>query len=212
MAPSEGVAEARWRLPDTAADAPVRHVILKRRLPLSVRVVAEALEVPVEELLCLSRGREMRLVLESDWAERSTERLAECLSSVSLHGQATARFRSVESEGRNDDMASDRDGVGETSDVPLLICGIGQEVEHRAVVPKVEHGVEAVFEYVLLDPCDVVRSVAESTARVSGCDGGHVEDSEIRVSLTEEVIHQFRGTAADVHDCRIRSKSGGRDE
>ena len=68
----------------------------------------------VEELLGYARWSVVYFSLKSHCLEARSEGLAEHLWSISLDGQAAARFGSVEAERRDDDMASDWDGVIET--------------------------------------------------------------------------------------------------
>jgi hypothetical protein len=107
-----------------------------------------------------------------------------------LLGQAAAPVGSVESERRDDDVASWGDGVVKAVYVSLPICGLGQEVEYRTVVPHINGWVKAMLQHVAHDPRHLACSIPESAARRMPMCRGQVEDRDIRVAPVEEVIHQ----------------------
>ena len=98
-------------------------------------------------------------------------------------------------------------------DVPVatLIDFVGQEVQHRPVVPDIEDPPRRVIPNIGIHPLHWRRVVPQPFLRDAQRRGRHVHHGEIVVAAREQVIDQTRCPATDVDDAGGGVHPGGVD-
>lgn len=119
-----------------------------------------------------------------------------------------AMRRSVGREARYDDVASSLDGSPGFCDVGSAVSGIGEKMEDSSIMPHIVHPPwEYRAENIGLEPRNMRRALAQPVLRHSQRGSRNVEHRQVPVIVVKEIIDQRRGTAADINDMRIQTRS-----
>ena len=128
-------------------------------------------------------------------------------------GKTAALCRTVGCEGGEDDVATGAEGGGNLLDVGGALGGVSEEVKDGAVVPDAvavlrELGCEEVDG----EPVDLCCTGAEACASVVERLLGDVENGEVGVAGSEEVVDERGLAGADVEDGRREIGGDAADE
>ena len=115
--------------------------------------------------------------------------------------QSAARLRTIRPEGRHDDVTARLDREGDLADVSCPIFGLGQEVEHRSVMPKIVPGNRQLdLGDVAGDPMHGGGGRAKPGLRHLDGRLRNVEHCHVTISACDKVIDQGRLPATDIND------------
>ena len=167
--------------------------------------VKEVATVPVPR-------RGMRVEETALEGEPRSEQCPERLRRMAEDRQAAAASRSVEREGREDDMAGGLKRGPEGVDVPLLVGRRGQEVKHGPVMPERVTAGGAKLENIAFDPGRLGGSGSESPLGGPERRGGDIEYREVGETGVQQVVDEGGGPAPDIENRGIGTETGGVDE
>ena len=132
---------------------------------------------------------------------------------VALDGEAAAPGGAIGRKGGEDHVAAGTECACDLLDVGRAIVGRGEEVKDGAVMPETEVVLrEFCGEDVGGEPGDLCCGGAEAGARVIECMFGDVEDGEVGVADSEEIVDERGLAGADVEDWGSEVRRGAADE
>jgi len=91
---------------------------------------------------------------------------------------------------RDDDTPSRLHGLSKPSDVLLMVCRAGQEVEDGTIVPNVHGRYWPITGHVRFDPLDAIRLGSQPCLRAVECRTRDVEHADASDALAEDEIHE----------------------
>jgi hypothetical protein len=122
--------------------------------------------------------------------ETGAEQSADLRLRVAPNREPTAASGTFWPECRKDEMTPRPEGSPKHAEIALAVVSFREEVEDRSVVPDRERTGGSKAGDVGLDPGDTSGRVAEASAGVVKSACGDVENAEVRVACTEQMIDE----------------------
>ena len=125
---------------------------------------------------------------------------------VAYNIEAAAASRSVESEARDDDVASGRNSAEHLSDILLPVFGLRQKMKHRPVMPDVVSCFGKLrVEYVGGHPMHAIGSFTQTLSRDCERRRSNVENRHVAIAGVEKPVNQSGCATADVDYWTVES-------
>ena len=147
----------------------------------------------------------MRLRQRSDRGRVVAEFVGQRFRGIADDRQPAASSRSVRGERRHDDVATRLHGAGQMPQVRLAIDGIGQEMEHGAIVPDVYRVGLPVIRDVRFEPAGDDCVGAEPDLRAIERRAGHVQYADAAETLRQEMVDEPGIPASNIDQSSARA-------
>lgn len=142
----------------------------------------------------------MQLPPRTDRLDTCPERRAQLLRAVAGGRQTRATVGAVGRERPDHDRGAGLERSVEDFPVSRLIRGVGEEVEHRPVMPDLVPLHRSPRQQIRDHPLNLLGALTETPPGLGKTDVGHVEHRHIRVPPAQQCIHQPRCTGTNVDD------------
>ena len=149
-----------------------------------------SLPPPIQELLNRSHWCAVLFNLMHSKRETGAEQRAHLTLRVAPNREPTAASGAFWPECRKDEMTPRPEGSPKHAEIALAVVSFREEVEDRSVVPDRERTGGLKARDVGLNPSDASRGVAEAGAGVVKSACGDVENADVRVACTEQMIDE----------------------